>query len=336
MTMTTKIPITSSELGTLWMTHQKDIMMLRMLDHFKLHTQDEEDKNILTTYYDKLNNYANEIEQMFNNEGAVIPLAFQDYDVIMDAPPLYDNMFGVIFVQSMLKVFIGFNSLHLGMSYRGDILDFYVRHSSTAQEIFVKSTNYLIEQGVLARPPYVTMPKEVEFVEEKTYMKGIKLFGDKRALNTVEVAHIYQTIATNIFGTQLMTGFAQVAKESEISNYFIKGKELAKKIVSTLSDVMQESDIQPPSTWIGRATDSITPPFSDKIMMSCTSLLSSFGLGNNAIGTSMSLRSDLPLKLTLITKEIYQFASEGTQIMIKHRWLEEPPQMEDRNQLTKA
>lgn len=334
--MTNKIQITSSELGILWMTYLADKMMLRMLDYFTLHTEDEVDKNILTTYYDKTNNFTNEIEQMFNNEGAVIPVAFQDNDVIIDAPPLYDNMFGVKFLRMMSKVFLGFNALHLGMSYRGDIVDLYVRSLTNHQETFVKCNNYLIEKGVLARSPYVTMPKEVEFVEDKKYMKGIKLFGDTRSLNTIEVAHIYLTIESNIFGTQLMTGFAQVAKESEVSNYFIKGKELAKKIVSTLSDVMQKSDIQPPSTWIGRATDSIIPPFSDKMMMFCSTLLSSFGLGGNAMGTSLSLRSDLPLKLMIIMKDTYQFASEGGTIMINHKWLEEPPQMEDRNQLTKA
>lgn len=33
----------------------------------------------------------------------------------------------------------------------------------------------------------------------------------------------------NVMGTQPVTGFAQVAKESEVRDYVIKGKELAKK-----------------------------------------------------------------------------------------------------------
>ena len=47
------------------------------------------------------------------------------------------------------------------------------------------------------------------------------------------------------------------------------------------------------------------------------------------------MRSDLPLKLALISKDTFDYAKKGGKIMIKHKWMEEPPQMEDRNQLTK-
>ena len=80
-----------------------------------------------------------------------------------------------------------------------------------------------------------------------------------------------------------MTGFAQVAKESEVKKYFIEGKELSKKIITELSDMLLQSDIQPPSTWAGKATDSTKSPFSDKLMMYITSLISSSALGFTCI-----------------------------------------------------
>lgn len=75
--------------------------------------------------------------------------------------------------------------------------------------------------------------------------------------------------------------------------------------------------------------------FSDKLMMYNTSLLATFGLGSNAIGGAFSLRSDLPTKMAFHAKDIFTFAQEGGKIMIKNGWMEEPPQIEDRNQLTK-
>jgi nitrogen fixation protein len=33
--------------------------------------------------------------------------------------------------------------------------------------------------------------------------------------------------------------------------------------------------------------------------------------------------------------DIFKFAQDGGKIMIKNGWMEEPPQIEDRNQLTK-
>lgn len=334
--MTDKARITSSELGTLWMTYQKNKMLLRMLDYFLEKEKDEAAKDIMSSYYNNTTNFTNELELIFNNEGAAIPVAFSANDVHKDAPLLWDDYFDIMFLRSFMKLSLGFNALHLGMSYRNDISDFYKRSLDTPKETYDRCTRFLLEKGILARPPYVTMPKETQFVEEKGYMKGIKLFGDTRSLNTIEIAHMYNILDVNIMGIQLMTGFAQVAKESEVGDYFIKGKELAKKIVSNFTELMQQSDIQPPSTWAGRATDSKEAPFSDKMMMFCSTLMSSYALGSNALGTSLSLRSDLPLKLSIITKDTFQFASEGAQIMVKHMWLEEPPQMEDRNKLTKS
>ncbi|MEQ8176344.1 MAG: DUF3231 family protein, partial [Syntrophomonadaceae bacterium] len=175
-----------------------------------------------------------------------------------------------------------------------------------------------------------------EFIEEKKYMSGIPLFGNKRALNTLEMAYLFQTLEVNIFGMQLMTGFAQVAKEKEIKAYFITGKELSKNIVHGISNLLLQSDIQPPSTWAGKATDSIVPPFSDKIMMYCTNIMASYAVGNNALGMSFSMRSDLPAKLAIMSKDTLDFAREGGKLMIKHKWLEEPPQMEDRSLLTQT
>ena len=111
------------------------------------------------------------------------------------------------------------------------------------------------------------MPKSVEFADGTNYTSGFNLFSEKRALNTVEIAHLYNAIESNIIGMQMMTGFAQVANEPEVKKYFIKGKELAKKIVTDYTQLFLQSDIQPPSTWGANATDSKVAPFSDKLMM---------------------------------------------------------------------
>ncbi len=98
-----------------------------------------------------------------------------------------------------------------------------------------------------------------------------------------------------------------------------------------MNDVLLQSDIQPPSTWAGKATDSIVPLFSDKMMMFTANILASFGIAGNSFGMAFSMRSDLPAKIAIMVKDTLDFAVEGGKLMIKHKWLEEPPQMEDRN-----
>jgi hypothetical protein len=48
------------------------------------------------------------------------------------------------------------------------------------------------------------------------------------------------------------------------------------------------------------------------------------------------MRSDLHAKLALIAKDTFDYAKKGSKLMIIHRWMEEPPQMENRNELTKS
>jgi len=70
-------------------------------------------------------------------------------------------------------------------------------------------------------------------------------------------------------------------------------------------------------------------------MMYVNSLISSTPLGFTALGTSFSMRNDLPLKLGLISKDTFEYSKKGSKIMIAHKWMEEPPQMKEKNQLTK-
>ncbi len=333
--MTQKHALSSSELGTLWMTFQEKTMIQRMLEYFIEQADDNQAKEIMQNTHMKIINYIEEIKAIFTNEGAVIPVGFTEQDVHTGVPKLYDNMFDIMFLRLLKEISMGLHTLHLNMSYRKDIVLLYKELIEFTQSGYDKCVDYLQEKDVLPRPPAVTMPKSVEFVEGTNYMSGFNLFSEKRALNTVEVAHLYHAIESNIIGMQLITGFAQVANEPEVKKYFIKGKELAKKIVTDNTQLFLQSDIQPPSTWGANATDSKVPPFSDKLMMYCTSLFCSFGLGSNALGTAFSLRSDLPLKMINEAKDILTYGQEGGKLMAKNGWLEEPPQMQDRNDLTK-
>ncbi|MCJ7841885.1 DUF3231 family protein [Lederbergia sp. NSJ-179] len=330
------IPITSSELATLWIIYQKKTMMVRVIESFLSHNQDPEATEILKTFYEGESNFVNELSKLFKQEGAAVPIGFTENDVNLHAPQLFDDIYEVMYLRTMMKIASGLHALHITMSYRKDITDLYKRCSAFAEDIYEKTTQFLLSKGVLPKSPAVTLPNHVEFAESKDYRSGFKITGHRRSLNTVEVAYLYQAIEVNVDGMKLMTGFAQVAKIKDIRKHFFRGKELSKTIITKSSEILLDSDINPPSTPAGRVTDSTMSPFSDKLMIYNTSLLSSFGLGSDAIGTSFSLRKDLPLKMIPIVKDIFDFANEGGDLMIQHGLMEEPPPMEDRTQLSKG
>jgi hypothetical protein len=332
----TNIPLSASELGNLWQAYREKSMILRMLEYFLEKSNEPEAKAILQTTYNSEAKNIEAIRNIFLSEGAAIPEAFTEKDVNKEVPPLFAANFDLMFIRMMSKVLIALYALHSGMSYRQDVRDLYMVLTSDIQNIYNQATQYLLEKGALPRPPIVPMPKEVEFVNDTSYMSGFNLFEKTRALNTVEIGLVYQSLETNITGMQLMTGFAQVAKEPEVKKYFLRGKILAKREVNTMSSLLLESDLQAPSTWAGVVTDSTQSPFSDKLMMYNTSLLAIFGLGSNSIGAAFSFRSDLIFKMGRILKNTFEFAEDGGKIMTKHGWLEEPPQAADRHQLLKV
>jgi len=335
MTTEAKIKLTSSELGTLWMTYISKSARLLIYDLFKDKTIDKEAQDILSACITEVQNVKDGIANIFNNENAVIPLGFDKSDILREAPPLFDDIFNIMFIRQMMKLNFGNNGVFPAMTYMKEVNDILKLDYDISNKYYMITTNYLLGKGVLAKPPSVTMPKKTEFIEDKNYMTGFNIFSEKRSLNTIEIGYINEAIEYNIFSMQLLTGFAQVTKESEVKKYFIEGKELSKKIITKLSDTLLKSDIQPVGTWAGKATDSTQAPFSDKLMMYINSLIASTALGFTALGTSFSMRNDLPLKLGLISKDTFYYAKKGAKIMIKHKWMEKPPQMEDRNQLTK-
>ncbi|GAE25424.1 hypothetical protein JCM9140_1418 [Halalkalibacter wakoensis JCM 9140] len=330
--MTLEPKITSSELGTLWMTYQQKTMLYSMLQYFIAKAENPESKEIMSNLANGMDTYIKRMKAIFQEEGAVVPEGYSEKDVHIDAPTLYENYFDIHFTRVMKAVSMGMHTLHLGMVYRKDLLTLTQELTSITQQYFIKCTNYLIEKGVLVRPPHVTMPTEIEFATKQDYLKGIK-FGEKRSLTTVEVAHLYHAIENNVIGLNLMKGFAQTAQNDDIKKYFTRGIKLSKQLIENFSKVLTKGDIQVPSIEGGTVTTSVVPPFSDKMMMYCTSLLCSFSLGSNAFGTSFSLRNDIPPVVMLGAKDIFDFATDGAKLLVKHGWMEEAPKMEDRKNL---
>ncbi|UJF35300.1 DUF3231 family protein [Paenibacillus hexagrammi] len=330
------IPLTSSEIGNLWMTYQEKTMLLRFLEYFLEHAEDQSVHNILQDAYSASDQVVKTIHSIFQNEGAASPLGFTANDVNKRVPKLFDFYYEPMFLNVICKIEASLFSMYFSMSYRQDIRQLFKQLTAEAQDIFDRCSNYLLDKGVLVRPPFMSVPKEISFITDKHYLSGFNLFKEKRSLNAIEISLIHNSIETNLIGMQLMIGFAQVAHNQEVKEYFIKGMKLSKDVETSLGEFMRQDFIEPPATPAGKATNSTIAPFSDKLMMYITNLLGSFGLGSSSLGGAFNLRSDLPLELAKLAQKILPFIKEGGEIMITNGWMEEPPQVEDRRQLTRS
>jgi hypothetical protein len=68
-------------------------------------------------------------------------------------------------------------------------------------------------------------------------------------------------------------------------------------------------------------------------MMFQISAMIAAGIGNYGMAIAASPRRDLGMRYATLVPEIALYAEDGANIMIKHGWLEEPPQADDREEL---
>ncbi|MED4531229.1 DUF3231 family protein [Metabacillus fastidiosus] len=326
--MSDKVKMSSTELGALWTTYQKKTMIMRILESFIEKSDDPKSKNLMSELWEQLNLKVIEIKTMLHNEGAAPPIGFTKKDINLDAPKLFENGFDIMFCRILKEISMGMYVLHLTISYRKDIIKLYTELTELTQTYYDLFTEYLLERGLLPRPTYVNMPKSVDYLTDKSYLKGSNFLGHKRPLNTVEFGLLYHAFETNITGIQLMTGFAQCAKNEEVKRYFIKGRELSKEILKETGEIFLQNDIQPPATPGGTITSSQEAPYSEKLMMFCTYLLGGFSIGSQGFSTIFNLRNDLMVKTGVFGKDIYEFTREGITIMISNGWMEEAPRMD--------
>ncbi|MBD2868782.1 DUF3231 family protein [Paenibacillus arenilitoris] len=320
--------MSSTELGALWMTYHKKTMILRMLEYFIAKADDKKAKELMSGLWKQLDAKVTEMKVMLENEGAAVPDGFTKEDCSIGAPALFENGFDIMFCRILKEISMGMYVLHLTISYREDIVLLYKQLTDITQTYYNHFTQFLSDKALLPRPTYVSMPQSTDYITDKQYMKGTGLFGHKRPLNTVEFGLLYHGFETNITGMQLMSGFAQCAKDEAVRNYFAKGKALSKEILKDIGDILLQNDIQPPATPGGTVTGSTEAPFSDKLMLYCVYLLGSFSLGGQGFSTAFNLRNDVVAVSAKQAKDVFEYAREAATIMMEKGWMEEPPRMD--------
>ncbi|MHA6252702.1 DUF3231 family protein [Oceanobacillus sp. CAU 1775] len=326
--MTNQPKISSTELGSLWLTYHKKTMILRMLEYFIEKADDEEAKNLMSGLWKQLHPKVIEIKTMFENEEAASPEGFIQEDINLEAPKLWENGFDIMFSRILKEISTGLYALHLTIAYRKDIVKMYKQLTEITENYYDQFTQYLLEKSLLLRPTYVTMPKLIDYITEKQYMKGTNILGHRRSLNTIEFGVLYRAIETNITGMQLLKGFAQCAKDEDVQKYFIKGMELSKEIIKENVEILLQNNIQPPASSGGTVTGSTIAPFSERLMMFCNFLLSGMSLGGQGFGSALLWRNDLLTKTGVQAKDIFEYGREGVMLMMSKGWIEEPPKMD--------
>lgn len=330
----TKIRLTAAEMSSLWFQYINDTLAVCVNKYFLEKVEDTEVRPIIEWTLHIAKNNLSMMEDIFTKEKFPVPIGFTDQDVNLQAPKLFSDTFILIYLQHMAILAMRSNNAALGLATRPDVVTFHKRVLNAGVDGLDKTRELMLKQGTYVRPPYISTPDEVDFVEKQHFLGGF--FGKKRSITSMEITHLFFNIQTNAIGKALITGFAQTSQNKEVKQYLLRGKHLSQKYIEIFSDFLVKEDLPAPMGWDSAVSDSTTSVFSDKLIMFHVSAMIAAGIGNFGMAIATSPRRDLGLKYESLIPEISLYAEDGANIMIKNGWMEEPPQADDRENLTKG
>lgn len=169
-------------------------------------------------------------------------------------------------------------------------------------------------------------PNKIDFIDKENFMTG--WFGRRRPLLGIEVTHLMINAFHNELAMQMCTGFSQVSKDKELREHFLRGKNLCKHIVSSIHDVLEESEVPAAISWDQSVTNSSDAPFSDQFMLFIIGILSNLGITTYGAGLSATMRRDISAMYANFLTKTGAFGEDGMNLMIERKWMEQPPQFE--------
>lgn len=325
------IQLTSGDIAPLWAGYLSDSMVNYVLKHFLQTVEDGEVKPVIEFALGLTTEHMEFSNKLFKDEQFPIPLAFTEKDVNLNAPRLFSDSYMLLYLRHMGIAGTVTYGMALASSSRQDIRDFFQHNLKTAAELLEISTAILQSKGIFPRSPFIPYPDSVEYVHKESWLNG--LLGDRRPLIAAEITNIYLNIMKNSIGKALMLGFSQVAKNKEVVEYIVRGRDISSKHVEVFSALLRDDQLPAPTTCETEISNSKESPFSDKLMLYHTVFLSTLGIGNYGASLAASMRRDLITVYLRLVGEIGTYADDGAELMIKNEWMEKMPGAIERNAL---
>ncbi|MDU1848258.1 MAG: DUF3231 family protein [Niallia nealsonii] len=319
------IKLTSSEIASLWTSYLNNCMSKQVLTHMIQYVKDREIADVIRFAFRFAQKQGKRFETVFQKDEFAIPLGFSEADVNTKAPALFTDSFCLAYINHMAKAGLLAYGGFLAMSTREDLIAFFHHGLHYTSKLYHLSTSILEKKGLLVCAPYTSIPKEMDYIDNKKYLSGYSLFHKKRPLNAVEVSHLYMNTQTNNMGLKITMAFAQTTTNKKVQAYMLRGRDISQKHLKIFTDTLINEGIQNPNSSDIGVTNSTVRTFSDKLMMFHIGLLSAAGVGNYAMAGGASQRSDLLLNYERLSMEIGQYAKDGADLMIENKWLEQPP-----------
>lgn len=325
--------LTAPEIANLWVQYMSDTAAI-CFSRYALAKIEDEDIRLLFQFALELSErHVQRIKEFFKQENFPLPQGFNEQDVNINAPRLFDDPLFLNYLYVMSLHGIDGYGASVTTSIRSDIRKYYIKCNMEGMILYHRIMETMLLKGLMNRPPYINPPELATFVKHPDYLTG--WFGKRRPLNSIEINGItFNMIKMNLHGT-LKVAYSQIANSEEVRKHLLRGMDISTKHLEIFTSLLSEDHLNAPITWESMVTNSTTSPFSDKLIMFQIQMSTITTISFYGIALSVCARKDLSVHYLRLIGEILKFAKDGSDIMIKNGWMEEPPTADDRVDLAK-
>lgn len=324
--------LTSAEIASLWGQYINDTMGLCMNTIMLQHIEDLEIRSVFEHAIQLGKEHRKKITDFFTKENFPIPIGFTKEDVF-EAPRLFSDIFCLHYLHEMTIHGLTGYAVSLSSSTRMDIRQYYQECNIETMQLYNQTTDILLSKGKYSRPPNISTPEGVDFIKSQNFITG--WLGERRPLNVIEISSISFNLTKSILAKAILIAFSQVAQSKDVRHFLVKGINIANKHIQENSAKLHEDNLPSPQAWESEVTNSTMSPISDKLIMYHSGFLFQVALAYYGAAMAVSTRADLIAQYSKIITEDFVISKDWMDIMIKHGWLEQPPQADDRAALAK-
>ncbi|MFS0638376.1 DUF3231 family protein [Mesobacillus foraminis] len=328
-----KLRLTSSEIGSLWGEYVTGTATDVVNRYMYSIIEDEAIKAVFNDALKTFEKQKNQIKTFIENEGFPVPIGFNETDLYPGKQRLFSDAFCLNYLHIMTLHGLLGHITSFGISVRKDLRDFYDSCDNDAKKMYHQTIELLLEKGLFQRDPLYYAYEHPEYVSSKDFKDGY--FGKGRTLAATEMISISLNIKKSIMAKTLSIAFSQVAESKEVRKFLTNSEKTADGQIKSLAKILQGDNLPVPKSLETEVTISTDSPFSDKLLMYHMGFLFQAAQNYHGAGLASSMRTDLIATYESTIIQNLSVTKEWFVIMVKNKWLEQPPLAPNRSEIAK-
>ncbi len=324
--------MTVTELGYLWAGLSINDLSARILPTFAKQVRDEELRALYSLAQQTAENLIDSRRAILQAAEYPAPSGFTAADAYADAPRLFTDRFLIDYLRIGAQLGVIFHARSLSLAVRADIRRHTDECVQTSSVLLQRIMDAMLEKGLFWRTPSLPALESPERIRKPSFLNG--WFGDKRSLNSMELANLYESLEYLGITEALCLGFAQTAESDEIRRFMKDGREIAHELMGKLGEYLDKEQLPLPPGYAAEVTDATRPVFSDRL--AACHIAGMFGAVITQFGRSLGsvMRNDIAAGYLAAITRAGAYTESLTKELIAREWLAKPPGAIERDALT--